>query len=301
MNPLEVSRRRSLLEDLLLTYAQRFPLRRGKLRVIEALWRAAIPDHYATRLAILRYGGFKLPCDLREDLQRQYYFFGTYFLEEHILSCWQEQAKTANVIFDIGANLGIFSFAALAANPNAIVHAFEPTPEIATQLQRAAELNRLCNLNVHETAVSSNTGYAKLNRCLGDRGTNGGMNFIYGNAQEGDSNRVTTVRLDDFCNEHRIGHIDLLKIDVQGHEKDVFVGADRLIRTGNVGLILFELNWAADPTQPCSARGSIQLLEQYGYQFSAIRKKQRWLNSGSWLYGLSDVLARKAPNSEPCA
>jgi FkbM family methyltransferase len=287
------------MDSVLINYARHFPIRKGKLRVVESLWPATIYDHQTARLATLKYGAFKLPCDLREYLQRQYYFFGTYFLEEDILSCWQEQAKTANVIFDVGANLGIFSLAALAVNPNAIVHAFEPTPETATQLQRAAELNRLCNLNVHETAVSSNTGHAKLNRCLGDRGINGGMNFIYGDARDGDPNRVSTIRLDDFCSEHRIEHIDLLKVDVQGHEKDVFIGADRLIRSGHIGLILFELNWAPDPTQPCSARDSIQLLEQYGYQFSAISGKPRWLDSGCWLYGLSDVLALKAPDNEP--
>jgi len=102
-------------------------------------------------------------------------FFGTYFLEEQLLSVWQQQAKGAKVIFDVGANLGIYSFAALAVEPNATVHAFEPTPEIANQLRDAAALNGLSKLNVHEVAVSSITGHAKLNRYRGHTGTNGGI------------------------------------------------------------------------------------------------------------------------------
>src|SRR5262249_58041931 len=87
------------------------------------------------RMAHLRYGGLKMPCDLTEMLQRQFYFFGTYFLEEKILNCWTKAAKEAEVIFDVGANFGIYSLAALASQPNAVVHAFEATPEIAGRLR----------------------------------------------------------------------------------------------------------------------------------------------------------------------
>jgi FkbM family methyltransferase len=96
----------------------------------------------------------------------------------------------------------LVSLAALGAEPNATVHAFELTPEIASQLREAAELNGLCDLYVHEMAVSSINGHARLNRCHGDTGTNGGMNFIFGSISERDPNRVPTERPDDFCDEH---------------------------------------------------------------------------------------------------
>jgi FkbM family methyltransferase len=287
----------AFLEGFLIWYARRFPLRKGKLRVIETLWRTAIRGCDTRRLATLQYGGIKLPCDLRDDLQRQFYFFGTYFLEEQILACWQKQARDNMVVFDVGANLGIFSFAALAVAPNATVHAFEPTPEIASCLREAAALNGFSKLNVHELAVSGSTGHAKLNRCLGDTGTNSGMNFIFGSADEGDPDRVSTVRLDDFCREYAINYIDLLKVDVQGHEADVFVGAERLLTAGGIGLICFELNWAQDSSSRCPARNSIHLLEECGYQFAAVGTSLDWRPSGDWMHSLSDVLARMAPRS----
>ena len=70
-------------------------------------------------------GPFDLPepdDDLNEMLQRQFYFFGTYFLEEDILSCWETAAKGAKVIFDVDANSGIYSLAALGIQLDAIVH-----------------------------------------------------------------------------------------------------------------------------------------------------------------------------------
>src|SRR3990172_5503559 len=124
----------SMLESLLVLYARRFPIRRGKLRVVDSLWRAAVGTRSTLRVADLKYGGLRMPCDLSEMLHRQFYFFGTYLLAESVLDCWENAAKGARVIFDVGANAGIFSLAALAVQPEAIVHAFEPTPEIATGL-----------------------------------------------------------------------------------------------------------------------------------------------------------------------
>lgn len=281
------------LEYCLLRYARDFPFHKGKLRFVDALWKVAVDPLDSARVATLRYGGFKLPCDLREDLQRQFYFFGTYFREKRMLDCWTEAAGGAKIIFDVGANLGIYSFAGLGASPQATVHAFEPTPEIANQLREAAELNDLSNLNVHQVAASSRNGHAKLNRWRGELGSNGGMNYIFGEVAEGDPARTVTVRLDDFCDEYSIKYIDLLKADVQGHEYEVFKGAERLIRAGRIGLIFFELSWAENSRADCPAQQSIQLLEQCGYQFSS-PAELRWRRSGEWMRALSDVAARHA-------
>src|SRR5215471_19478318 len=88
----------SAFERLLVAYARHFPVRRGKIRLIEALLRVAAGHRGTRRLATLRHGGLRLPCELGEMLQRQYYFFGTYFLEEHILACWEKAAKGASII-----------------------------------------------------------------------------------------------------------------------------------------------------------------------------------------------------------
>src|SRR5713101_1965733 len=189
-------------ERLLVLYAQRFPIRRGKLRVINSLWRAAVGDQGTDRVAVLNHGRFKMLCDLSEMLQRQFYFFGTYFLEEDILSCWEIAAKGAKVVLDVGANAGIYSLAALAIQPDAIVHAFEPTPEIAARLRETAQLNGLDHLYVHEAAVFSKSGQATLRRFRGELGTNEGMNFVSEDISGTGPERVQTVCLDQFCQDY---------------------------------------------------------------------------------------------------
>jgi hypothetical protein len=118
----------STFENLLTLYARHFPIRRGNLRVIKLLWRAAIGGQSTHRVAVLNHGGLKMSCDLSEMLQRQFYCFGTYFLEEDILRCWETAMNRAKLILDVGANAGIYSLAALAIQPDAAVHTLRTYP-----------------------------------------------------------------------------------------------------------------------------------------------------------------------------
>src|ERR1700751_601438 len=117
----------SVLETAVLLYGRRFAVGRGKVRLINLFSKITNSSKSTKRLTTLKYGGFKMSCDLREMLQRQSYYFGTYLVEEEIIDCWQSAAKGASTILDVGANAGIYSLAALAVQPDAEVHAFEPT------------------------------------------------------------------------------------------------------------------------------------------------------------------------------
>jgi len=257
---------------------------------VEALWREVVERGDHQRVAELAYGDFRMPCDLAEMLQRQFYFFGTYFVEEDILDCWSGAAKGAKVILDVGANAGIYSLAALAVEPKARIHAFEPTPEIAERLRKTARLNGLCRLHVHEMAVSDQCGHAILRRYRGELGTNEGMNFVCTEPCNSGAHTVATICLDQFCEQQSIDYVDLLKLDIQGHEYAALTGAESLIRDRRVGTIFMELNWGLAGT--CSATASIHLLQQAGYVFAKPAEYLRWQEPGDWLHGLTDVVAR---------
>ena len=284
----------SVFENVLVMYARRFPIRRGKLRVIDCLWQTALSGRCTRRVTTLKHGGFKMSCDLSEMLQRQFYFFGTYFLEEDLLGCWQAMAKGTKVVLDVGANAGIYSLAALAGQPDVVVHAFEPTPEIAARLRATAKLNGLKNLYVHEVAVLRDDGQATLKRFRGELGNNEGMNFVLRDVGNSDAERVKTVSLDQFCQDHSIDQVDLLKLDVQGQEYSALKGAEHLIRAGRIGTIFMELNWDGRAGIPCAATESIRLLEQADYLFSKPRKRLNWEKAGDWLHGVSDIVAHRA-------
>jgi FkbM family methyltransferase len=285
----------STLEKLLIVYARHFPIRRGKLRVINSLWRYVNGDRGTQRSATLVHGGFKMSCNLSEMLQRQYYFFGTYFVEQEILDCWKLYARDAKVVFDIGANAGIFSLAALAVQREATVHAFEPTPEIAARLRATSAINGLGNLNVNEAAIVKDDGWATLTRCRGDFGDNDGMNFVTAAEEGAGEERVRTISLDSFCAERDIDHIDLLKLDIQGNEHQALLGASHLLSSGRISTIFTELNWASEEGAACPATATIALLDEAGYHFAEPCQHLRWHPPGDWLRSLSDVVASRKP------
>jgi FkbM family methyltransferase len=287
------AQRRSTFERLLVAYARRFPVRRGKLRIIDRFWQMTLGASDRHRVATLKYGGFQMSCDLSEMLQRQFYFFGTYFLEESLLACWQAMAKGAKVVLDVGANAGIYSLAALAVQSDATIHAFEPTPEIANKLRATAKLNGLDHLYVHEAAVSTRNGTATLRRFRGDFGTNEGMNFISADRADAGGERVQTVSLDEFCEGRSIDYVDLLKVDIQGHEYAALQGAEQLIRAGRINTIFMELNWAQHSNSICPATESVQFLTRSHYLFSKPGKRLNWQPAGDWLRTMNDVIARR--------
>jgi FkbM family methyltransferase len=284
-----------LPEKLLMTYARRFPIQRGKLRLVEAIWRSAIGVHGTQRLAHLQHGGLKMPCNIDELLQRQIYFFGTYYLERRLLDCWEYFARKSDMIFDVGANVGIYSLAALAASPRAVVHAFEPTPEIAGALQKTADFNNLTTLHVHAVAVLEKTGRATLRRFRGQsdgRGDNGGMNFVTTEITGSAAETVEAVSLDQLCSDHAILQIDLLKIDVQGHEATVLKGASDLLRNGKIKTIFLELNKTKGATGTPAVE-AIDLLSAAGYWFAAPERPSQFRRAGPWLEIQSDAIAQK--------
>ena len=282
-----------MLEQLLLAYVRYSPIRRGKYRLVERFGQETRGGKQGfLRQARLKYGGYQMECDLRKMLQRQFYFFGTYFLEEDVLAQWCQQAKTASVVLDVGANAGIFSFAAAASNPLAKIHAFEPTPDIAAHFRKTVAQNSLGERVVlHQMAVARETGTAHLNFFSGEHQDNEGMNFVSAEARSSASVAVPKMSLDDFCAQEGITAIDLVKIDVQGNEPEVLAGAEKLLRKRAIKTIFLELNWDHGDVAHCPASKVVRILEEAGYLFADPKLPLKFRPVGPWLHALSDVVA----------
>ena len=136
------------------------------------------------------------------------------------------------VIFDVGANVGAWSQGALELFPGARIHAFEPLPGAF------AQLSRVPGITAHQVALGAEPGTATLHfdpdaTVLSSLHDRAGM----GLAQTVD---VEVTPLDAFADAHGIGRIDFLKIDVEGHEKDVIAGASQRLHDGRIGVVQFE-------------------------------------------------------------
>jgi FkbM family methyltransferase len=161
--------------------------------------------------------------------------------EEHFLR-GHLAGRGCPVVFDVGANLGSYSLAVLAANPSARIFAFEPHPETFRGLSSnlagcGVELvNAGCGSEEGRIALydysSAGSEHASLYQ--------GVIEQLHG--QKARSHDVRIVPLDGFASDRGIARIDLLKIDTEGHELEVLAGAKRLIADRRVTAIHFEFN-----------------------------------------------------------
>jgi len=281
-----------ILESLLKFYTRHFPLQKGKYRLVEGLWQKAAGSCGNMRQARLEAGNFEISCDISKAIQRQFYYFGTYFLERNNLACWARVASESKVIFDVGANLGIYSLTAAAANRDARIVAFEPTPQLAAHLRHTVEQNALSNIEVFEKAVARETGQAVLNLWGSEEEGNEGLNFVTSSPVAVNTQTIGTISLDDFCRQQSIEQLDLLKIDIQGNEAEALKGAERLLSEGRIRCIFTELNWAEKPGDSCPATETLEILERHGFHFAPPSLDTEFRPRGDWLRKLSDAVAK---------
>lgn len=151
-------------------------------------------------------------------------------------------SKDANpVIFDVGANIGDYSkevFSVLGENVK--LHCFEPSKEAFATLEE--------NLKNYKNIKLYNFGFGEKNKnaVLYSNKKGSGLASLYDRKLEYhdikmDKQEETIIRrLDDFCRENRIEHIDFLKLDIEGNEFNALRGASDLIMSSAIDFIQFE-------------------------------------------------------------
>jgi FkbM family methyltransferase len=154
----------------------------------------------------------------------------------------QKYQPTFQTIFDIGANIGQFAFAALNRFPDAIIYSFEPVPDAFKTLRSNVknyskiEPFNLALGNCNGTIKFYRNDYTQVSSHLKIDKANQNPNF----SQEATSIiEVDISRLDDFSQQHPISNPVLIKMDVQGMEKDVLLGGTNFLRF--VEFVLFEV------------------------------------------------------------
>lgn len=137
----------------------------------------------------------------------------------------RENLRPGQVAFDVGAHLGLFSVVmARLVGDAGRVFSFEPTPKTFEILKETVRLNGCEEIvEVHAKAVSRATGTATFYD-TGAEGSN--ANSLIQTAHSRTGLTVETTSVDDFASERKLS-INCIKIDVEGAERDVLLGAER--------------------------------------------------------------------------
>jgi FkbM family methyltransferase len=152
-------------------------------------------------------------------------------VDPSLLNLASEVVRPGDVVWDIGANLGLFSFAAaVAAGSRGRVLAIEPDAVLVRLLRRSAAANRHhAQVDVLPAAVADNLGVGRFHIAKRNRSTSHLDGF--GTTQTGGvrtSELVPTVTLDWLAMHFPMPHV--VKIDVEAAEMKVLAGSSDVLR-----------------------------------------------------------------------
>lgn len=144
-----------------------------------------------------------------------------------------------SVAFDVGANGGDWSMAALRVWPSVTVHAFEVAPPTCAVLRRAIDAAGLSSrTRLNEFGLSDATGTERLYCFPGsaeltcDRPRHEGRPF--------ETFQGRMLRGDEYVAQAGVTRIDFLKIDVEGAEYKVLRGLSQTLAAGRIECVQFE-------------------------------------------------------------
>lgn len=145
--------------------------------------------------------------------------------EGETIKVFMQLIKNATTIIDIGANTGLFTLLAARANPACKVIAFEPVPFIYEMLQKNIHLNDLRNISAVPLAVAASAGETTLYITKTSVGIPTDSSLCQGFREHVTEHRVKTISIDEYVQQQMLNKIDIIKIDVEAAEEQVFAGA----------------------------------------------------------------------------
>ncbi len=257
-----------------------------KIRFLETLLRKAIfnksPDSIIAKLAPNHYqykpntwrrfkrDGITVDVDI-SDYIGHYFYFG--FFDESLHSL-KKLVDKGDVILDVGANIGITTlYLADKTGETGKVYSFEPDAYNYKQLKKNISLNSFRNVEAYNIGLGHESGSFKLFVVnTGNRGRNTILNEkeIAGK----DFCHIKIGKLDVWVTEQKISRLNLIKIDVEGFEYNVLLGAENSIKKFKPKLFI-ELDDNNLKYQGHSARELVSLLEKFGYKVYDSRNEKQ--------------------------
>lgn len=153
-------------------------------------------------------------------------------------------------VFDVGGNTGGWSIALVRHSGPWIgeIHMFEPMPGNLAKIEDAKRdglFSGCPDIRVCPFALSDRNGSVTVHY----------ENDVTGLASIDNDNAMLPARnvtlaktleaetrtLDSYCEANGVDRVDILKIDVEGHEMSVLKGAERMFKERRIGIVAYEI------------------------------------------------------------
>lgn len=232
-------------------------------------------------------GTLRLWSDGDDAVTNTVFWNGWYGEEAEALPLFLRYSRSAKVILDIGAHVGLYSLVAAHANPSARVVAFEPYKPAFERLLHNVQLNKVTNVTCIDLALGERTGEALLFHVpegtpLGLPSSSSLSPSFGSQLPAATSSRVHLTTVDALA-ESEGWEVDLVKIDTESTEADVIRGMRATIDKWRPVIFCEVLAGSSD------AEVITGLLAPLGYQFylltdrgperrATVKPDSRWRN-----------------------
>jgi FkbM family methyltransferase len=184
------------------------------------------------RYILSTYKKFKYKYDLSQ-VACNWNFFGIN-LKYKVYDSIHREIKNCHTIFDIGANVGFFSFECLSINSKLIIHAFEPNFKNYIFFMKNIKLNNIQNVKLNNFGFYSSNKYLyETNENITNSGT-----IYYSEKKKMKIHNKKFITGDNYILRNNISKVDCIKIDVEGAEYQILLGFKKLLKANNVILHL---------------------------------------------------------------
>jgi len=237
---------------------------REKSLAIAIRWRRWFPRiPYPFKLS---FGSWWLAQDSRMD--EFLLLHGGYWQEKDQIHFVERFLRPGMIVLDIGAHHGLYTLLAskLVGRKGKVV-AFEPSPRERKRLRRHLWLNFCSNTRVEPYAVGGQATQAEF--FVVENKTEDWCNSLRPPAISGTTKaiRVDVLRLDDYLDSTALPFVDFIKLDVEGAELSVLLGAQKLLRSARRPVFMIEVEDTRSKPWGYRAREIVSVLDAAGYEW----------------------------------
>jgi len=185
-------------------------------------------------------GGVQLVLDPKVDkgLETILYYHGAY--ELGTLDLISKCLNPGDTFLDVGANIGLFSIFLAKNCPEITVCAFEPLESTYAILKQNIELNQCDNIHTFPFALGIDESTEKIVENLDM--SRGSASMVDASQSGLAQHEVSVKTLNSFMEQEHFDKIGVVKIDVEGWEQNVLLGATALLRKKEAPIWVIEHN-----------------------------------------------------------
>ncbi len=223
----------------------------SKIKATEVI--VCTPLHYKIKVNPQRYIGNKI------------FWRGAH--EWDIIFILSKLLKKTDIVFDVGANIGEISLHSASLVSQGKVYAFEPVSMIRKELQNNINLNpHLKNITIIHQGLGDKINSLPIYHESTEKYNEGIFSIYPENPLSSECiENIQINTIDNILNEQKINRVNLIKIDVEGHELMVLQGAKNTLLKYKPYLII-EISQKNIETAKYKAEDILFFLNQLGYK-----------------------------------